>query len=55
MILVISRHPPAPTRPQDFFSKDCWAHHPKPYADFIEFKKKERAALEEERKRAVRV
>ena len=47
-------HPP-PARPQDFYSKPCWAHHPKPYADFIDFKKKEREALEAERKRAVRV
>jgi hypothetical protein len=40
---------------QDFFSKPCWAHHPKPYADFMEFKRKEHEALEAERKRAVRV
>lgn len=40
---------------QDFYSKECWAHHPKPYADFLEFKKKERAELEAERKKLVRV
>lgn len=28
---------------QDFFQKACWAHHPKPYADFMEYKKKEEA------------
>ncbi|KXZ46509.1 hypothetical protein GPECTOR_43g946 [Gonium pectorale] len=41
--------------PKDFFSKPCWAHHPKPYADFVEHKKAETAALEAERKRAIRV
>lgn len=41
--------------PQDFYSKDCWSHHPKPYGDFIEFKKKEFEALEAERKKAIRV
>jgi hypothetical protein len=40
---------------QDFYSKECWAHHPKPYADFMAFKQKERAELEAERKKAVRV
>lgn len=60
--LALTPHPtttPARTNkhthdPQDFYAKPCWAHHPKPYADFVEFKAKERAALEEERKRAVR-
>lgn len=28
---------------QDFFQKPCWAHHPKPYADYMEYKKKEEA------------
>jgi len=40
---------------QDFYQKDCWAHHPMPYADFIDFKKKERADLEAEKKKLVRV
>ncbi|GLC75358.1 hypothetical protein PLESTF_001627600 [Pleodorina starrii] len=40
---------------QDFFAKPCWSHHPKPYGDFIAFKKSEAAALEAERKRAIRV
>jgi hypothetical protein len=39
---------------QDFYAKDCWAHHPKPYADFIEAKRKEHEAMEVDRKRAVR-
>lgn len=38
---------------QDFYSKECWAHHPPPYADFIDFKKQERAELEAERKKLV--
>ena len=40
---------------QDFYSKECWAHHPPPYADFIEFKEQERAELEAERKRLAKV
>ena len=40
---------------QDFFAKPCWSHHPKPYKDFIAHKKSEAAALEAERKRAIRV
>jgi len=40
---------------QDFYSKECWAHHPPPYADFIDFKKQERAELEAERKKLVHV
>jgi hypothetical protein len=39
--------------PQDFYSKECWAHHPLPYADFVDFKRQERAELEAERKKLV--
>lgn len=28
-------------RMQDFFQKDCWRHHPKPYADYMEMKQKQ--------------
>jgi hypothetical protein len=44
---------PPPACPQDFYSKECWAHHPLPYADFVDFKKQERAELEAERKKLV--
>ncbi|GBF91700.1 hypothetical protein Rsub_04004 [Raphidocelis subcapitata] len=50
--VLVQEHVP---KVKDFFSKPCWAHHPKPYADFVEFKRKEHEALEAERKRAVRV
>jgi hypothetical protein len=43
----------SPACPQDFYSKECWAHHPLPYADFVDFKKQERAELEAERKKLV--
>lgn len=26
---------------QDFFQKDCWRHHPKPHADYMEMKQKQ--------------
>ena len=38
---------------QDFFAKECWAHHPKPYAEFMEWRKKEDERWEMERGRLV--
>ena len=40
---------------QDFYQKECWAHHPPPYADFIAWKQEERAEQEAERKKLVHV
>eukprot|EP00775_Hariotina_reticulata_P011965 gene11965-12108_t len=51
-LVLVQEHVP---KVKDFYQKDCWAHHPKPYADFVDFKKKERAELEAERKKLVRV
>jgi NAD-dependent SIR2 family protein deacetylase len=28
---------------QDFFQRECWAHHPKPYADFMRWRADEDA------------
>ncbi|PNH11433.1 Serine/threonine-protein kinase TNNI3K [Tetrabaena socialis] len=50
--VLVQEHVP---KVKDFFSKPCWSHHPKPYTDFIDFKKSEAAAYEAERKRAIRV
>ena len=33
---------------KDFFSKPCWAHHPKPYGDWLTAKRAEEAALDAE-------
>jgi hypothetical protein len=33
---------------KDFFSKACWAHHPKPYGDWLAAKRAEEAALDAE-------
>lgn len=38
---------------QDFFAKECWAHHPKPYAEFMEWRRKEDERWEMERGRLV--
>jgi hypothetical protein len=38
---------------QDFFSKDCWKHHPRPYAEYMEWRKKEDERLDMERNRLV--
>ena len=38
---------------QDFFSKECWAHHPKPYAEFMEWRKSEDERWEAEKSRLV--
>ena len=32
--------------PQDFFQKDCWKHHPKPYQEFVDWRLKEDAKIE---------
>ncbi|KAF8058835.1 TNNI3K [Scenedesmus sp. PABB004] len=49
--VLVPEHVP---KVKDFFAKECWSHHPLPYADFVAFKKKERAELEEERKKLVK-
>jgi hypothetical protein len=40
---------------QDFYQKPCWAHHPKPYADFVEWKQGEEREVQEMRKKQIRV
>uniref|UniRef100_A0A383VJ57 Uncharacterized protein n=1 Tax=Tetradesmus obliquus TaxID=3088 RepID=A0A383VJ57_TETOB len=50
--VLVPEHVP---KVKDFYSKECWAHHPKPYGDFMAFKQKERSELEAERKKAVGV
>ena len=49
--MLVPEHVP---KVKDFYAKDCWAGHPLPYADFVAAKKKEAAALEAERAKAVR-
>lgn len=50
--VLVQEHVP---KVKDFFAKPCWAHHPKPYSDFVAFKQQEQAELEAERKKMVRV
>ena len=38
---------------KDFFSKECWAHHPKPHAEYMELRAKQDAALEAERAKLI--
>jgi len=38
---------------QDFFSKDCFKGHPKPYADFMDWRKKEDEMIEFERQKLI--
>ena len=38
---------------QDFFQKECWAHHPKPYADYMDMKQKEDAEMTASRKKLI--
>lgn len=26
---------------QDFYEKECWAHHPKPHQEYMDFRKKQ--------------
>lgn len=50
--VLVPEHVP---KVKDFYAKPCWEGHPLPYGDFIDFKKKEAAELEAERKKIVRV
>lgn len=38
---------------QDFFQKDCWSHHPKPYQEFMDWRLKEDERIEAERRKLV--
>lgn len=38
---------------QDFFSKECFAGHPKPYVDFMEWRKQEDELIERERQKLI--
>ena len=38
---------------QDFFSKDCFKGHPKPYAEFMDWRKKEDENIEVERQKLI--
>lgn len=38
---------------KDFFQKECWAHHPKPHADFMEWQAKHDKELESERNKLI--
>lgn len=38
---------------KDFFQKDCWSHHPKPHADYMEWRAKQDAELEAERNKLI--
>ena len=57
LFLAVSRQVLSTTRSitalQDFFSKDCWAHHPKPYAEYMDWRKKEDERWENDVKRLV--
>ena len=38
---------------QDFFSKECFKGHPKPYTDFMDWRRKEDEAIEKERQKLI--
>lgn len=38
---------------QDFFAKDCFAGHPKPYADFMDWRFREDAQYEADKQRLI--
>jgi hypothetical protein len=38
---------------QDFFQKECWAHHPKPYQEFMDWRNKEDQLFEAERNKLI--
>jgi hypothetical protein len=38
---------------QDFFSKECWKHHPMPYAEYMDWRRKEDERISMEKSRLV--
>ena len=48
--VLVQDHVPKVT---DFFKKDCWKHHPKPYQEFMDWRAREDAWLEQESKRVI--
>ena len=38
---------------QDFFHKDCFKGHPKPYAEYMDFRKKEEADYEADKAKLI--
>lgn len=40
--VIVQDHVP---KVKEFFSKPCWAHHPKPYKDYIEARRRSDAAM----------
>lgn len=41
-LVVVQDHVP---KVKEFFAKPCWSHHPKPYKDFIDAKRRADAAM----------
>lgn len=48
--VIVQDHVP---KVRDFFAKECWAHHPKPYQDFVDWRAREDAFEAEERERVI--
>ena len=40
--VIVQDHVP---KVKEFFSKPCWSHHPKPYKDYIEARRRSDAAM----------
>ena len=38
---------------KDFYQKECWAHHPKPHADYMEWRPKQDKLQESERNKLI--
>ena len=38
---------------QDFFQKDCWKHHPKPYADYMGMKQRQDEEIAASKKKLI--
>lgn len=49
-LVLVQDHVP---KVRDFFQKECWAHHPKPHADYIEWKLKQDKIQEAERNKLI--
>ena len=48
--MLVQDHVP---KVKDFYQKECWAHHPKPHADYMEWRLKQDKLQESERNKLI--
>lgn len=49
-LVLVPDHVP---KVKDFYERECWAHHPKPHEEFMQYREAMDKAFEEEKKKLV--